>query len=105
MEKIKEIIESSWSMLWFGRLLEKLWKDISYFSPDRPSNTFSFLKWFDKIKDEFDYWYYNLLIFLDFSEYSRIQKIYEWKEKYFLENKVLVVDHHEIKDKPELDNN
>ena len=111
MDKIKNIIENAqkiaifchenpdwdaiWSMLWLGKLLEKLWKDISYFSPDKPSNMFSFLKGFGEIKNTFDYWYYNLLIFVDFSEYSRIKKIYKWKEKYFSENSILVLDHHQ----------
>ncbi len=117
MNKIKKIVDpiqkvaifchenpdwdAIWSMLWLWRLLEKLWKDVSYFSPDKPSNTFSFLKWFDKIKHNFDYWYYNLLIFVDFWEYSRIKKIYKWKENYFTENKILVLDHHHTIDIPE----
>lgn len=117
MDKIKKIIDWSqkiaifchenpdgdaiWSILWFWRLLEKLWKDVSYFSPDQPSKMFSFLKGFKKIKDKFDYWYYNLLIFLDFSEYSRLWVVFKNKEKYFQENEILVFDHHEIKDRPE----
>lgn len=116
MEKIQKIIDWSqkiaifghenpdgdaiWSMLWFWRLLEKLWKDVSYFSPDKPSKIFSFLKGFEKIKDKFDYWYYNLIIFLDFSEYSRLWKVFKGKEKYFEENEILVLDHHQVKDVP-----
>lgn len=82
-------------MLWLWRLLEKSWKDVSYFAPDKPSKIFNFLKWSDKIKDEFDYWYYNLLIFVDFSDYSRLWKIYKNKGKYFKNNSILIIDHHE----------
>jgi len=92
--------DAIWSMLWFGKLLEKLWKDVSYFSPDKPSNTFSFLDWFEKIKDQFDYGYYSLLIFLDFSEYKRLGKVYKNKENYFQENQILVLDHHPVKNIP-----
>lgn len=93
--------DALWSMLWLGSLLEKLGKNVSYFSPDKASKIFSFLKWFDKIKSSFDYWFYNLLIFVDFSEYSRINKIYSNKEKYFKENNILVFDHHKITDHPQ----
>ncbi len=89
------------SMLGLGNLLEKLWKEVFYFSPDKPSKTFSFLKWFEKIKNTFDYGYYNLFIFVDFSEYARIKTIYRWKEKYFSENQILVFDHHQMLNPPQ----
>ena len=89
------------SMLGLGRLLEKLWKDVSYFSPDKPSKMFSFLEWFEKIKNTFDYGFYNLLIFVDFSEYSRIKTIYREKENYFSENQILVFDHHQMLNPPQ----
>ena len=34
------------SMFWLWLQLEKLWKNISYFTPDEPSETFSFLELF-----------------------------------------------------------
>jgi phosphoesterase RecJ-like protein len=116
MKNIKEIVDWSqkiaifchenpdwdaiWSILWFWKLLEKLWKDVFYFSPDKPSKMFSFLQWFEKIKYKFDYWYYNLIIFLDFSEYSRLWKVFKDRRTYFIENNILVLDHHRIKDIP-----
>lgn len=100
--------DAIWSMLWLWRLLEKLWKDISYFTPSTPSKVFNFLKWFDKIRDEFDYGYYNLLIFVDFSDYSRLWKIIktktdnniEDKTHYFQENDIIVLDHHQWNSHP-----
>ncbi|MCK9466948.1 MAG: bifunctional oligoribonuclease/PAP phosphatase NrnA [Candidatus Absconditabacterales bacterium] len=89
------------SMLGLGRLLEKLGKDVSYFSPDKPSKMFSFLEGFEKIKSTFDYGFYNLLIFVDFSEYSRIKTIYREKENYFSENQILVFDHHQMLNPPQ----
>ncbi|HPC34809.1 MAG TPA: bifunctional oligoribonuclease/PAP phosphatase NrnA, partial [Candidatus Absconditabacterales bacterium] len=89
------------SMLGLGRLLEKLGKDVFYFSPDKPSTTFSFLEGFEKIKTTFDYGYYHLLIFVDFSEYARIKTFYKGKENYFSENQILVFDHHQMLNPPE----
>jgi phosphoesterase RecJ-like protein len=92
-------------MLGLGRILEKQWKDISYFTPSAPSKMFGFLNWFEKITDNFDYGYYNLLIFLDFSNYSRLGKLIKMKNidnnetidktHYFEENDIIIFDHHE----------
>jgi len=57
-----------------GYILEKLGKKVSYFSPDQPNPCFNFLSEIEKIKTNFDYATYDLLIFLDFSPYSRIKK-------------------------------
>lgn len=92
--------DAIWSMLWLWRLLEKLWKDISYFTPSTPSKVFNFLKWFNKIQDEFDYGYYNLLIFVDFSDNSRLWKLIKNKEHYFQENDTIVFDHHQWNSHP-----
>lgn len=92
--------DAIWSMLWLWRLLEKLWKDVFYFTPSTPSKVFSFLKWFEKIKDKFDYGYYNLLIFVDFSDNSRLWKLIKNKEHYFQENDTIVLDHHQGNNHP-----
>ena len=83
-----------WSMLWLGRLLEKQWKKISYFTPTWVSKIYSFLKWVEKIKSKFDYSKYDLIVFVDFSSYDRIKKFFENKQKYFDNNKIVVIDHH-----------
>lgn len=83
-----------WSMLGLGSLLEKQWKKISYFTPNPISNTFLFLEGTDKIKSDFDYWIYDLLVFVDFSGYRRMNTTATSNEKYFDENKIIVIDHH-----------
>jgi len=89
-----------WSMLWLGRLLEKQWKKISYFTPSTPSKIFNFLPDAKKIKTKFDYWKYDLLVFTDFTWYWRISKFTENKEKYFDQNNLIIIDHHSEKETP-----
>jgi nanoRNase/pAp phosphatase (c-di-AMP/oligoRNAs hydrolase) len=93
--------DSLWAMLWLGKLLEKQWKKIKYFTPIKPGKVFNFLDWIKKIKtclpagrSDFDYWNYDLLIFLDFTWYSRIRNFTQWHEKYFDKQKIIVIDHH-----------
>jgi len=83
-----------WSMLWLWWLLEKQWKKVSYFTPTAISKIYSFIKWVEKIKTTFDYVKYDLIIFLDFSSYDRISKFTEKEQKYFNNNKIVVIDHH-----------
>lgn len=83
-----------WAMLGFGRLLEKMDKKVKYFTPTMPSKIYDFLSWIKKISSDFDYGEYDLLVFLDFSEYSRISNFYEWNPKYFQNHTVMVFDHH-----------
>lgn len=110
MNKIKKLLESSnkiaifghenidwdciWAMLWLGKLLEKQWKKIWYFTPSAPSKIFNFLPDIKKIKTNFDYKKYDLLVFTDFTWYSRIPKFTKDQEKYFDQNKLLIIDHH-----------
>jgi hypothetical protein len=47
---------------------------VSYFTPTQPSKIFDFLKATKKIKTEFDYGTYDLLVFVDFSAYKRIDE-------------------------------
>ncbi len=92
--------DAIWSMLWFWKLLEKQWKNVNYFSPNQASKTFEFLRWFENIKDKFDYGYYHLIIFLDFSDYSRLWKIIEDKQEYFDQQDIITIDHHEWSTNP-----
>ena len=93
--------DAIWSLLWLWTLLENMWKDITFISPDKPSKIFEFLPWFEKIKSEFDYWTYDLLIIVDWSEYKRLWKITLGKEDYFNQNNIVVFDHHELKPHPD----
>ena len=83
-----------WSMLGLWALLEKQGKKVNYFTPTPPSKTFYFLAWMKKIKTEFDYAKYDLLVFVDFSAPNRIIEFFGWHEKYFADKPLLVIDHH-----------
>ncbi len=85
--------DAIWSMFWLWLQLEKLWKNISYFTPDAPSETFSFLP-IQKLQTEFDYWTYDLIAFVDFSTYNMIRKFSEWHEDYFDWQQKVIIDHH-----------
>ena len=85
--------DALWSMFWLWLQLEKLWKNISYFTPDAPSETFSFLP-IQKLQTEFDYWTYDLIAFVDFSTYNMIRKFSEWHEDYFDWQQKVIIDHH-----------
>lgn len=107
---IKQIIESArnialfghknpdwdciWSMLGFGGLLQKMGKKVKYFTPTLPSRIYDFLPEIKKISSEFDYEKYDLLVFLDFSEISRIQDFYDLNHWYFDKKQIVVIDHH-----------
>ena len=55
------------AMLGLGRLLEKQKKNISYFVPNKTSKVFDFVKNIQRLKSNFDYKNYDLLIFTDFT--------------------------------------
>ena len=81
------------SMFWLGLQLEKLWKNISYFTPDAPSDIFSFLP-IQNLQTEFDYWDYDLIAFVDFSTYNMIRNFSLWHEEYFDWQQKVIIDHH-----------
>ncbi len=85
--------DAIWSMFWLWLQLEKLWKNILYFTPDAPSDTFSFLP-IQNLQTEFDYWDYDLMAFVDFSTYNMIKKFTHWKEEYFDKQQKVIIDHH-----------
>jgi len=82
------------SMLWLGKLLEKQKKKVKYFVPNTPSKLFDFVKGIKKLKTNFDYATYDLLIFVDFTGAERIGTIYENNPDYFAHQNILVFDHH-----------
>ena len=81
------------SMFGLWLQLEKLWKNVSYFTPDEPSYIFSFLE-LKNLQTEFDYWNYDLIVFVDFSTYNMIRKFSEWHEEYFDWEQKVIIDHH-----------
>lgn len=85
--------DAIWWMFWLWLQLKKLWKNISYFTPDSPSDAFSFLP-INDLKTEFDYWIYDILVFVDFSTYNMIKKFTEWYENYFDWQNKIIIDHH-----------
>ena len=85
--------DAIWSMFWLWLQLEKLWKNISYFTPDAPSDIFSFLNILN-LQTEFNYWYYDLIVFVDFSTYNMIKKFTHWHEDYFDRQQKVIIDHH-----------
>lgn len=85
--------DAIWSMFWLWLQLEKLWKNISYFTPDAPSQTFSFLP-IQNLQTEFDYWTYDLIVFVDFSTYNMIARFTLWHEDYFNGQQKVIIDHH-----------
>ena len=85
--------DALWSMFWLWLQLEKLWKTISYFTPDAPSENFSFLP-IQRLQTEFDYWTYDLIAFVDFSTYNMIRRFSEWHEDYFDWQQKVIIDHH-----------
>lgn len=85
--------DAIWSMFWLWLQLEKLWKNVSYFTPDAPNDTFLYLP-IQNLQTEFDYWNYNLLVFTDFSTYDMIRKFTFWNEEYFDWHQKVIIDHH-----------
>jgi phosphoesterase RecJ-like protein len=80
-------------MYGLGLQLEKLGKQVSYFSPDAPDRSFDFLD-LSTLQTEFDYGTYDLLAFTDFTEYKRIEDFTSDFESYFDEKQKVVIDHH-----------
>ena len=93
--------DSAWAMLWFGHILEKLGKQVSYYTSTATTESNWFMKWIEKVKTAFDYEKYDLLFFMDFSGYERIPWITKDHENYFDTTKKIIIDHHiETEEKP-----
>ncbi|MDD3263033.1 MAG: DHH family phosphoesterase [Candidatus Absconditabacteria bacterium] len=82
------------SLLGLGKLLEKMGKNVKYFTPTLPSRIYDFLPETKKISSNFDYGKYDLLVFVDFSEYTRISSFYDFDKDYFDNHNIIVIDHH-----------
>jgi len=92
--------DALWAILGLWKLLEKQWKNISYFTPNKPSHVFDYLNYWDCLKYDFDYWKYDLLVFLDFNQYSRISAFTAWHEDYFDPCQKIIIDHHKPEEEP-----
>lgn len=88
------------SILGLGRMLEKQGKTVSYFTPNAPGRIFNFLNWQEKVKTEFDYGQYDVLVFLDFNGYKRISAFTQWKEERFEAQQKIIIDHHKPDPEP-----
>ena len=82
-----------WSMLGLWKILEKQGNQVAYFTPTVPSKLFDFLPDIKKIKTIFDKKKYDLIVFVDFSGYDRIDTFTKNK-KYFDNQTIIVFDHH-----------
>lgn len=83
-----------WAMLGLGKLLEKQKKNISYFVPNKPSKIFDFVKNIKRLKSNFDYKNYDLLIFVDFTGINRMGIISQVNPEYFEKKPIVIFDHH-----------
>jgi bifunctional oligoribonuclease and PAP phosphatase NrnA len=83
-----------WAMLGLGKLLEKQKKQVRYFVPNKPSKIFDFIKNIQRLKSNFDYKNYELLIFVDFTWINRIGIISQAKPSYFEKKPIVIFDHH-----------
>jgi len=82
------------AMLGLWRLLEKQKKRVTYVVPNKPSKIFDFIKGIKRLKSNFDYKKYDLLIFLDFTGINRIGIISQVNPNYFEWKTIVVFDHH-----------
>ena len=82
------------AMLGLGRLLEKQKKQVRYFVPNKPSKVFNFVKNINRLKSNFDYKKYDLIIFVDFTWINRIGILHQANPEYFKDKPIIVIDHH-----------
>lgn len=82
------------SMLGLWKLLEKQKKRVSYFVPNKPSKIFDFIKDIKRLKSNFDYKKYDLLIFVDFTGIDRMGIVSQANPSYFDTIPRIVFDHH-----------
>ncbi len=83
-----------WAMLWLGKLLEKQKKTVKYIVPNKPSKIFDFIRPIKRLKTNFDYKRYDLLIFVDFTWANRMGIVNQANPWYFIDKPIVVFDHH-----------
>ncbi len=82
------------AMLWLGKLLEKQQKTVKYVVPTPVSSLYDAIPWIHNIQTTFDYKEYDVLLFVDFSQYERLWPISQWHESYFKKQHLIIIDHH-----------
>lgn len=111
LKKLKELIDKNnniaiiwhanpdWdcigSCLGLWTILERLWKKIFYYTPKTISSSFEFVKWIEKIKNDFEFEDYDLAILCDLANPVSLTN-WLWNEnlEYFKQQNTLVIDHH-----------
>ena len=81
------------SSLGLWKILKNMWKEAYVFN-EKPAKLFDFVDNIDKIDTIFDYWEYDLIIFVDFHLLPRIEQFSINHEDYFLSSNIIVIDHH-----------
>lgn len=81
------------SSLGLWKTMKNMWKEVYIFN-EKPAKLFDFVDNIDKIDTNFDYWNYDLIIFVDFHVFSRIEHFSAWFEDYFSNSNLIVIDHH-----------
>ena len=85
------------SMLAMRQILSDMGKAVDCYTTDNPSAQFDRVTDIDKIQTAIDYnQRYSGLIFLDFTEYSRIPRLIAGHEDRFDSHHKIIIDHHEV---------
>jgi bifunctional oligoribonuclease and PAP phosphatase NrnA len=86
--------DALWGMLGLGNIMEKIGKKVSYFCPTEISSQFNFIPDVEKITKKFKHQEYDLMFFIDFTEFGRIEAFTDKQEEYFEEQRIIIIDHH-----------
>lgn len=79
------------------QILSDMAKQVDCFTTDKPSAQYNRVLDIDQIHTAIDYnKRYTGLIFLDFTEYSRIARLTEFHEDWFDSHHKIIIDHHEV---------
>jgi len=89
--------DAVWSMLAMRQILTDMGKDVECYTTDTPSVQFDRVHDIDQIHTALDYTRrFDLLIFVDFTEYTRIERLTLWYEDWFDSHHKIIIDHHEV---------
>lgn len=87
--------DAIWSILGFGRILEKLWKKVTYFTSKSVNDWLKWVPGWEKIQIINDITKrYDLMLFCDFTWYERIPLLTQWFEEYYDSHYKIAIDHH-----------
>ncbi len=84
-------------MLAMRQILSDMGKAADCYTTTKPSKIFDRVTNIDQIQTAIDYnQRYTGLIFVDFTEYSRIESLTKWHEDWFDSHHKIIIDHHEV---------